>query len=109
MDKKYTLTKETKKVNGHTLYRIQALKDFGDIKKGDFGGWIEKEDNLSHEGNCWVYPSSCVYGDARVCGDDKNFGDARVSGNTQVADIVGGIGFRKQKAEEKQLKNKQLA
>ena len=34
---KYKLTKNTKKVNGITLYQIQALKDFGDIKKGDLG------------------------------------------------------------------------
>ena len=51
---KYKLTKNTKEVNDITFYQIQSLKDFGDVKKGDLGGWIEKENNLSQEGNCWV-------------------------------------------------------
>ena len=53
--KKYRLTEETKVINGHTLHRIEALKDFGGVKKGELGGWIEKEDNLSHDGNAWVF------------------------------------------------------
>ncbi len=36
------------------LYHIKALKDFDDVKAGTIGG-IEKETNLSHEGNCWIY------------------------------------------------------
>ena len=54
-EKKYRLTDITIKVYGIALHRIQALKDFGDVKKGDFGGWVEKEENLSQEGNCWIY------------------------------------------------------
>ena len=46
MEKKYILTTETKDVNGHTLHRIQAIRDFNDVKTGDLGGWIEKEKNL---------------------------------------------------------------
>ena len=38
MEKKYKLTDETIEVNGKTLYRIEALKDFSNIKKGDKGG-----------------------------------------------------------------------
>ena len=45
MEKKYKLTDETIKLNGVTLYRIEALKDFGEIKKGDEGGFIESENN----------------------------------------------------------------
>ena len=54
-EKKYTLTKEEICFHGRTLYRIKTLKDFGDVKKGDLGGWVEKEENLSQEDNCWVY------------------------------------------------------
>lgn len=32
-EKKYTLTGETIKHDGHTLHRIQALNDFSDVKK----------------------------------------------------------------------------
>lgn len=45
--KKYKLTDETKWLYGRTLHRIVALRDFGNVRKGDIGGWIEKEDNLS--------------------------------------------------------------
>ena len=88
---KYTLTKETKTEFGIKLYRIKALKDFGDVSKGDKGGWIEKESNLSQEDNAWVFGDAQVYGDARVFGNARVFGDAwvygdaRVYGNAQVS------------------------
>lgn len=63
MEKKYDFTDEMKVFGDITLRRIVALRDFGDVKAGDKGGWIEKEENLSQDGNAWV----C--GDAQVCGD----------------------------------------
>lgn len=67
MEKKYKLTKETKEIDGRTLHRIEALRDFGDVKAGDKGGWIESEENLSHGDNCWVYDDARVCGGARAC------------------------------------------
>ena len=55
MNKKYCFTGEEKRARDAVLRRIKALRSFGDVKEGDLGGWIEKESNLSHEGNCWVY------------------------------------------------------
>ena len=81
---KYKLTETTKEVNSITLYQIQALKDFGDVKKGDLGGWIEKEDNLSQEGQCWISGDARVFGNAVVSGDAWVFGNAVVSGNARV-------------------------
>ena len=52
--KKYELTDETIEVYGTALHRIKALKDFGNVKKGELGGYVESEHNLSQEGNCWV-------------------------------------------------------
>ena len=52
--KKYELTAETKFVCGKTLHRIKALISFGCIEAGELGGWIEKEENLSHDGDAWV-------------------------------------------------------
>lgn len=83
--KKYEFTGETKAFNGTTLHRIRALKDFGYVEAGDLGGWIEKEENLSHDGRCWVYGTARVYGDAQVSGDAWVYGTARVSGNAQVS------------------------
>jgi hypothetical protein len=99
MDKKYELL-ESKKFNRITLYRIKALKDFADVKRGELGGWIESEDNLSHDGDAWVYGNAWVYenaevygnarvfGDAWVFGDAEVFGDARVFGNSEPTIII---------------------
>lgn len=77
---KYKLTKETKEVYGITLYRIEATKAFGDVSKGDKGGWIEKEGNLSQEGNAWVYDDAQVFGDAQVYDNAQVYGDAQLIG-----------------------------
>lgn len=88
--KKYELTEETVTVYGKTLYRIRAVRDFGSVKTGEFGGYIEKEENLSHFGDAWVYGNAKVYGNARVSenawvyGDARVFDNARVSGNAWV-------------------------
>ena len=63
MLKKYELTEQHPDTG---LWRIKALRDFGNVAKGDIGGWIEGEKNLSHEGDAWVYGKAEVSGDARV-------------------------------------------
>ncbi len=83
-DKKYGLTNETIEIDGHTLHRIRALKDFGNVKMGDFGGFIEKEENLSHEGNCWVYGNACVFEDAEVREDARVFDEVKVYSKAEV-------------------------
>ena len=83
--KKYELLKkDTKELFGKTLYRIKALKNFGDVKKGDLGGYIEKEENLSHDGNAWVFDNARVYDDAWVYDNARVSGNAEVSGNARV-------------------------
>ena len=83
-ERKYKLTDETKGVFGVTLHRIVAIKDFANVKPGDKGGWVEKEDNLSHYGNAWVYDDAWVYGNARVYDDASVYGNARVYGKVWV-------------------------
>ena len=84
--KKYELTTNTKMCFGRKLYQIKALKDFGDVKAGDLGGYIEKEENLSQDGIAWVFGNAYVYGNARVYDDAYVFGDAKVFGNACVYD-----------------------
>lgn len=92
MEKKYILTDEIREFNGKILHRIQAVRDFGKIQTGDLGGWIEKEWNLSHEGDCWIGNDAQVYDDARVGanalveGDANVFGNAKIYGNAWVYD-----------------------
>lgn len=84
MSKKYKLTDETINLNGVTLYRIEALKYFGEIKKGDKGGFIESENNLAHEGDAWVSDDACVYDNARVSDNAHVYGEAWVYGSACV-------------------------
>ena len=67
--KKFKLTNNKKEWFGRTLYQIESLINFGEIHIGDKGGWVESEENLSHDGNAWVYGDARVYGDAWVYGD----------------------------------------
>lgn len=111
-NKKYEFTGETKEFDEYTLRRIRALVDIKHIvKKGELGGWIEDEENLSHEGNCWVndgcyvcggarvYENAHIAGGAKVLYGSKVYGSAVVSGGSLVinnaevygnATIVGG-------------------
>ena len=86
--KKYKLTDETKVYNGKTLYRIQALKDFDFIHKGEVGGFVESEKNLWQEGNCWIYDNAMVFDDARVTGDADVSDNAVVCGNSLIAGLA---------------------
>lgn len=85
MNRKYELTDETKMFRGHLLHRIRARRDFGKIKAGDLGGWIQSERNLSAKGTAWVYDEACVYDSAVVREDARVTGEAWVLGHAMVA------------------------
>lgn len=87
-NKKYELADETMEYWGHTLHRIRALKNFNDVSKGDLGGFIESEDNLSQDGLCWVGDEACVFDNAKVYGDAQVTGNAFVRGNAEVYDFA---------------------
>lgn len=70
----------------YNLYRIRALKDFGDVKAGDLGGYIESERNLSQEGDCWVYDKAKVTDEAKIYGNAKIKGYVVISDNAEVFD-----------------------
>lgn len=85
ISKKYKLTNETTVVyRSTTLHRIQALKDFGDVKKGDLGGFVESDENLSQEGNAWIYGDAMVFGNAKVYGNAEVHKNALVYDNAEV-------------------------
>lgn len=100
---KYKMLKHDKiNLDGTTLYRIKACKEFKTITgriihKGEKGGYIEKESNLSQEGSCWVSDNACVSGNAWVNGnacvsefaqvhnETAIYGNAIVSGNAYIS------------------------
>lgn len=83
-EKKYELTGDFIEILGRKLYRIRALRDFSNIKTGDLGGYIENENNLSHDGDAWVYDNAKVYGDALVGCDASIYGYAKVYGDADI-------------------------
>ena len=93
MEKKYRLLEDdTITVNGRTLHGIEALRDFADVKKGDKGGYIESEINLSHEGNCWVSGNAWVCDNARVSGTARVLGNACVYGDDEQGRLEKSLG-----------------
>lgn len=91
-NKKYELIEAANNVYQNAkVYRIKALRDFGTIRKGDIGGWVETEHNLSHEGNCWIHDNAYVinkarvYEDALVCSDAWVFDNAEVYGHAIIS------------------------
>ena len=85
MKKKYEILKtNTYNMNGKTLYRIIAIRNFGDIKKGEIGGFVESERNLSHNGNCWIHDDAKVYEKAKVYGDAQIYDHSMVYGKAKV-------------------------
>ena len=91
-NKKYEFTGETITLRGITLHRIRAIVSFSLVHKGDVGGWIEGECNLSDEGSSWVYGDATVCEDAKVYGNAVVRGKAVIMGNAVVMDnaVVGG-------------------
>lgn len=96
--KKYELTTDTKSIFGKRYFRIRALVDFGNVSKGDLGGYIESEDNLSNDtgyGDAWVGGEAYVGGDARVVGEARVDDEAYVDSNDCYTTIKGfGTEFR---------------
>lgn len=89
---KYEFTEETITFGDVECRRIVACKDFGDVKKGDLGGYIADGSTLSQSGTCWIYEDSkvgngChVFSNAKVR-DSKIQGTALL-GNCELVDSV---------------------
>ena len=87
--KKFELTTESIYLLGTKLFRIKALVTFGCVKKGELGGFVEKEENLDHTGSTLIFGNAKVYGNALVHGDEEVSGNAEVSGNQMHATVKG--------------------
>jgi len=89
-EKKYEILEDqiTTDLNGNKLFRIISLKDFGEVKKGELGGFIKSEDNLSHRGKCWVGGDARVSDDATVEGNSIVNENAIVYGNAQIIEYA---------------------
>ncbi len=91
-EEKYELTNETIEHEGRTLYRIRAIRYFNDVKVGDLGGFVENEENLSHDGDCWIYDDAMaidlawIHGDAQLRNQSIAMDAAELFGLAVLAD-----------------------
>ena len=82
---KYTITED--RHPEYVAFRIMAAEDCEalNIKSGDLGGFISKKENLSEEGNAWVF------GDSAVLGDSVVSGDAIIKDNAVINNVIVGL------------------
>lgn len=81
--KKYEFVEsDTIRYEGRILKRIRAIRDFGDgdfiVREGELGGFIEKEKNLSHENDCWVFDDGKIFDNAKVYGHARVYRGALI-------------------------------
>lgn len=95
MNKKFELVKENYiPYKGRKLYQIRALREIQNermivsIKKGELGGYVESEKNLSQEGNSWVCQSARIYDNALVKDGALVGNKVVVRGNAIIEDIA---------------------
>lgn len=88
---KYKIVEEVSEVIYHpltkrriSLHPIVALKDFGNVKKGSTGGYVEKETNLSQSGNSWIYNDAKVFDNATISDNAIVYQKAFVYENAKV-------------------------
>lgn len=93
--RKYTITDAVRQLtDGRVVHRIVAECDFGPVRKGAFGGYVEHSGNLSQSGLCWIGGEAVALGDAKVDDDALLDGHAVVrdgvfvSGESHVGDTV---------------------
>ena len=82
MKKKYETIEE------HGRFRVRALRGFTNkasgrtIEKGEIGGWVDGEHNLSQRGTCWISDEASVNNRGRVRRHAIVSENAKVEGGT---------------------------
>ena len=102
----YELTDTSKVIDGHTVYRIKAIRDFRFytsidrvkipivVSKGELGGWVSSEHNLSQNPNCWIRGNAVVMNSAIVRPNYTYYGSygILINGNAVIRDQARIIG-----------------
>lgn len=91
--KKYRLSEQTRThpftENGDkrnvVVRQIIALRDFADVTAGSAGGWVDDENALSQQGDCWIYDeNSVVFAGAYVEGNARLTQPCEVSHHAHI-------------------------
>lgn len=81
---KYEITTNILTIDDRDFFQVKALKDFGSVKAGDLGGYVQSSENLSQEGECWINQDVVLMDDARVEDNAVVTGDSAVRNNAIV-------------------------
>lgn len=73
-------------IGNRKFFQVKALKDFGDVRAGSLGGYVEHENNLSQEGECWIKPMVILMDNASVENNAQVIGDSIIRNNAIVKD-----------------------
>ena len=86
MNKYQIIEQYTYLPDGRKVYRILALRDFGTVRRGTIGGFVESENNLSDDGRCWIADDAIAAGKSRVSGDSLLANRAMIDDYAKVTD-----------------------
>lgn len=96
------------------MYRIRALRDIPvhGVKKGDWGGYVQEVNTLSHEGACWVGGEAQAIYNVRITGNALIDGYAIVDGEPgcviNVSDNVRVTGNAQVLARKKEISSEDI-
>lgn len=92
MDKYRIIDEPITNVFGETVYQIEALRNFVCqgrlVQKGDLGGYVQKYENLSQEGDCWVFDNATATENAKVLGSACLSGECVVACNATISEYA---------------------
>ncbi len=72
-----------------SLHRIRALRDVGEgVRAGDLGGYVQSGQNLSQQGDCWLFGDAIACEDALVLENARVFEQALVRGSALVSGMA---------------------
>ena len=81
------MIKESKTIfKGREVFRVKALKNFGNVKAGDVGGWVCSYNNLSQEGDCWIYDEANCLDNAMLFNNAKMYDNSVMFDNAEMSD-----------------------
>ena len=84
-EKKYKLTDESIEYDRHTLHRIEALKDFGNVIVTNDFKFCDK-DKINISGNSMVYEHAKVSDSATINDNARIYQHAHIKGHTNISD-----------------------
>ncbi|MGX2949527.1 hypothetical protein ACWIUA_01280 [Ursidibacter sp. B-7004-1] len=88
---KYCLTDNKIEFDNKILHQIRLLRSLPEaqLEMGELGGFVECEENLSQEGNCWLQKGRYipkVYDKAKIRDNANVYGQVIVNGNADISE-----------------------